>query len=69
MAALPESVSVTVNCPACGEPIGLRVRLEMTGPAEVTMTGDETPVREHVATRHPGAAAAAAVRKALGRTP
>lgn len=61
MAALPESMTVAVCCPACGDPIGLRVGLEMTGPTEVTLTGDDAPIREHVASRHPGAAAAAAV--------
>lgn len=69
MAALPESMSVAVNCPACGVPIGLRFGLEMISPTVVEITGDDAPVREHVAARHPDVAAAAAVSSALARTP
>ncbi len=60
MARLPESMSIAVSCPACGEPIGLRFGLEMVSPTVVEITGDDAALRKHVAARHPGAAATAA---------
>ena len=61
MAKLPESTTVAACCPACGDPIGLTIGMKMTGPAEVTVTGDDTAIREHVARRHPEVAVAARV--------
>ncbi len=69
MAKLPESMAVAVNCPACGDPIGLRFGLEMVSPTVVEVTGDDAAIREHVAARHPDVAAAAAVSRARDGAP